>query len=52
MIAITSTDFVMCHELDGIVSTFRPRVAENPDIVHQDMALVFVELQKFTKGEA
>jgi len=52
VIAITITDFVMYRELEGIVSTFRLSAAENPELVHEDMALVFVELPKFTKGEA
>ncbi len=52
VIAITITDFVMYRDLKEIVSTFRLRAAENPDIVQQDMALVFVELPKFTKTEA
>ncbi len=51
VIAITITDFVMYPKLAGIVSTFRLRAEENPDIVQQDMALVFVELPKFTKTE-
>lgn len=52
VIAITITDFVMFRELAGITGTFRLRASENPDVTHQDMALVFVELPKFTKTEA
>lgn len=51
VIAITITDFVMYRDLAGIVSTFRLRADKNPDLTHQDMALVFVELPKFTKTE-
>lgn len=51
VIAITITDFVMYPGLREIVSSFRLRAAENPDIVHQDMELVFVELPKFDKEE-
>lgn len=52
VIAITITDFVMYPGLQDVVSSFRLRAAENPDIVHQDMELVFVELPKFEKEEA
>ncbi|CAK0752333.1 transposase [uncultured Gammaproteobacteria bacterium] len=51
VIAITITDFVMFPDLAGIIGSFRLRAAENPEIVHQDMELVFVELPKFTKAE-
>ncbi|MEO5373918.1 MAG: Rpn family recombination-promoting nuclease/putative transposase [Alphaproteobacteria bacterium] len=52
VIAITITDFIMFRDLAGITSTFRLRASENPDVTHQDMALVFVELPKFTRTEA
>ncbi|MEI8395916.1 MAG: Rpn family recombination-promoting nuclease/putative transposase [Rhodospirillaceae bacterium] len=52
VIAITITDFVMYPDLSGIVGSFRLRAAENIEIVHQDMELVFVELPKFCKTEA
>ncbi|MBF0561424.1 MAG: Rpn family recombination-promoting nuclease/putative transposase [Alphaproteobacteria bacterium] len=52
VIAITITDFVMFRELAGTTGIFRLRASENPNVTHQDMALVFVELPKFTKTEA
>lgn len=51
VIAITITDFMMFRDMNEITSTFRLRTAENPDVTHQDMALIFVELPKFTKTE-
>ncbi len=52
VIAITITDFFMFRELREIVSTFRLSAAENPGFTNRDLALVFVELPKFTKTEA
>ncbi len=39
-------------QIGSALDTFRLRAAENSsDVTHQDMALVFVELPKFTKSE-
>ena len=50
VVAVTVTDFPMFPELERVVSRFRLRADENPEICHQDLELVFAELPKFNKS--
>jgi predicted transposase/invertase (TIGR01784 family) len=50
VIAITITDFVMFSYSDAVINSFKLR-AEDGQVYHDDLELVFAELPKFKKSE-